>query len=147
MRAARSKPRVGCCASSDSPSAHSARCSSSCAGSVSAARLPHPAPVPAHRRVEHKRRALDRLARRWAQLRREIDPGYTWPQARARVNRAMGVRRRSDAGEAQLDDGFAFLRSELAKLARDYPEQAERLRIPASVEAIAERVGIATGEG
>jgi hypothetical protein len=39
---------------------------------------PAPAtPVPAHRRVEHKRRALDRLARRWAQLRREIDPGYT----------------------------------------------------------------------
>ena len=108
---------------------------------------PPPAPVPAHRRVEHKRRALDRLARRWAQLRREIDPDYTWPQAQARVNRAMGVRRRSDAGEAQLDDGLAFLRSELAKLAREYPEQAERLRIPASVEAIAERVGVATGEG
>jgi superfamily II DNA or RNA helicase len=106
-----------------------------------------PAPVPAHRRVEHKRRALDRLARRWAQLRREIDPGYTWPQAQARVNRAMAVRRRADAGEAQLDDGLAFVRSELAKLVRDYPEQAERLRIPASVDAIAERVGIATGEG
>jgi superfamily II DNA or RNA helicase len=108
---------------------------------------PAQAPVPAHRRVEHKRRALDRLARRWAQLRRELDPGYTWPQAQARVNRAMGVRRRTDAGEAQLDDGLAFLRSELAKLARAYPEQAERLRIPASVEAIAERVGVATGEG
>jgi superfamily II DNA or RNA helicase len=106
-----------------------------------------PAPVPAHRRVEHKRRALDRLARRWAQLRREIDPGYTWPQAQARVNRAMGVRRRADAGEPQLDDGLAFVRSELATLARDYPEQAERLRIPASVEAIAERAGVATGEG
>jgi hypothetical protein len=106
-----------------------------------------PVPVPAHRRVDHKRRALDRLARRWAQLRREIDPGYTWPQAQARVNHAMGVRRRADAGEAQLDDGLAFVRSELAKLARDYPEQAERLRIPASVEAINERVGVATGEG
>jgi superfamily II DNA or RNA helicase len=106
-----------------------------------------PAPVSAHRRVEHKRRALDRLARRWAQLRRQIDPGYTWPQAQARVNRAMGVRRRADAGEAQLDDGLAFVRSELAKLARDYPEEAERLRIPASVDAIAERVGVATGEG
>ena len=54
-------------------------------------RRPPPTPVPAHRRVEHKRRALDRLARRWAQLRREIDPSYTWPQAQARVNRAMGV--------------------------------------------------------
>jgi hypothetical protein len=54
---------------------------------------PPPTPVPAHRRVEHKRRALDRLARRWAQLRREIDPSYSWPQAQARVNRAMGVRR------------------------------------------------------
>jgi hypothetical protein len=59
----------------------------------------------------------------------------------------MGVRRRADAGEAQLDDGLAFVRSELAKLARDYPEEAERLRIPASVDAIAERVGVATGEG
>jgi superfamily II DNA or RNA helicase len=106
-----------------------------------------PAPVPAHRRVEHKRRALDRLARRWAQLRREIDPGYTWPQAQARVNRAMGVRRRADAAEAQLDDGLAFVRSELARLARDHPEQAERLRIPASVDAIAERAGVATREG
>jgi superfamily II DNA or RNA helicase len=102
---------------------------------------PPPAPVPAHRRVEHKRRALDRLARRWAQLRREIDPGYTWPQAQARVNSAMGVRRRADAGETQLDDGLRFVRSELARLARDHPEQAERLRIPASVEAIAEGVG------
>ena len=108
---------------------------------------PAPAPVPAHRRVEHKRRALDRLARRWAQLRREIDPGYTWPQAQARVNRAMGVRRRIDAGEPQLDDGLAFLRAELAKLARDYPEQAGRLRIPASVDAIDGRLGVATGRG
>ena len=107
---------------------------------------PPPTPVPAHRRVEHKRRALDRLARRWTQLRREIDPGYTWPQAQARVNRAMGVRRRADAAEAQLDDGLAFLTSELTKLARDYPEQAERLRIPGSVEGIGERLGLATGE-
>ncbi|HET6547975.1 MAG TPA: hypothetical protein VFG79_05960, partial [Solirubrobacter sp.] len=107
---------------------------------------PPPTPVPAHRRVEHKRRALDRLARRWAQLRRELDPGYTWPQAQARVNRAMGVARRADAGERQLDDGLAFLRSELTKLARDYPEQAERLRIPGSVEGIDQRLGAATGE-
>ena len=105
---------------------------------------PAPTPVPAHRRVEHKRRALDRLARRWAQLRREIDPNYTWPQAQARVNRAMGVRRRSDAGEPELDTGLAFLRNELAKLARDYPEHAERLRIPGSVEGIEGRLGTAT---
>jgi len=105
---------------------------------------PPPTPVPAHRRVEHKRRALDRLARRWAQLRREIDPGYTWPQAQARVNRAMGVRRRADAGESQLDAGLSFLRSELAKLARDYPEQAERLRIRGSVEGIEQRLGTST---
>ena len=94
LRAARrSTPRGGCCASSASPSARCARCSSSSAASASAARrraARRPA-VPAHRRVEAKRRALDRLARRWAQLRREIDPGYTWPQAQARVNRAMGV--------------------------------------------------------
>ena len=48
-------------------------------------------PVPAHRRIEAKRQALDRLARRWAELRRAIDPSYSWPQAQARVNRAMGV--------------------------------------------------------
>ena len=99
--------------------------------------------VPAHRRIEDKRRALGRLARRWAKLRREIDPEYTWPQAQARVNRAMGVARRTDAGERELDDGLAFLRSELTKLAAAYPEQAERLRIPGSIEAIDERLSAA----
>jgi hypothetical protein len=105
-----------------------------------------PPPVPAHRRVEAKRRTLDRLARRWAQLRRELDPGYAWPQAQARANRAMGVTRRVDATEAQLDEGLAFLRTELAKLARLHPEEAERLRIPASVEAIDERLSVATDD-
>ena len=105
------------------------------------------APVPTHRRVDAKRRALDRLARRWAELRRDIDPNYGWPQAQARVNRAMGVNRRADAGEPQLDDGLAFLRAELTKLAQSYPEQAERLRIPASLEAIDHRLGVAIGEG
>ncbi len=115
--------------------------------------VPAPAPasprvpsVPAHRRVEAKRRALDRLARRWAQLRRAIDPGYTWPQAQARVNRAMGVTRRAEAGERELDAGLAFLRSELPKLAELYPAEAERLRIPASVEAIDGRLDAATIE-
>ena len=103
-------------------------------------------PVPAHRRAEAKRRTLDRLARRWAKLRREIDPTYSWPQAQARVNRAMGVKRRADATEPQLDDGIGFLRSELDKLARSYPDQAERLRIPASVDALQDRLGAATGE-
>jgi hypothetical protein len=58
----------------------------------------------------------------------------------------MGVRRRADAGEDGLDAGLDFLRSELDKLARDYPEQAERLRISGSVEGIEQRLGIATGE-
>jgi len=102
-----------------------------------------PASVPAHRRVEEKRRTVDRLARRWAQLRREIDPEYTWPQAQARVNRAMGIARRIDGGERELDEGLAFLRSELTKLAAAYPEKAERLRIPASIEAIDERLSAA----
>jgi superfamily II DNA or RNA helicase len=117
---------------------------------VGAAEAPAPlAPeslVPAHRRVEAKRRALDRLARRWAELRRAIDPEYTWPKAQARVNRAMGVRRRLDAGEPQLDDGLAFLRSELAKLSEAHPEEAERLRIPASVEAIVDGLAAATDQ-
>ncbi len=101
-------------------------------------------PVPAHRRVQAKRAALDRLARRWAELRRSLDPGYSWPQAQARVNRAMGVAKRSQAAERQLDDGLDFLRSELTKLAGQYPDHAERLRIPASVEAIATRLESAT---
>ena len=101
-------------------------------------------PVPAHRRLEAKRYALDRLARRWAELRRAIEPGYTWPQAQARVNRAMSVARRADAGEHELDVGLSFLRSELAKLVRAYPQEAERLRIPGSVEAIDGRLAAAT---
>jgi superfamily II DNA or RNA helicase len=114
-------------------------------GSASTAR-PTTSPLPAHRRVEAKRRTLDRLARRWAQLRRELDPGYAWPQAQARVNRAMGVTKRADAAEAQLDEGLAFLRTELAKLARLHPQEAERLRIPASVEAIDDRLSGATDD-
>ena len=101
--------------------------------------------VPAHRRVEAKRRALDQLARRWAELRRAIDPGYTWPQAQARVNRAMGVARRADAGEQQMDAGLRFLRSELTTLVRAHPAEAERLRIPGSLEAIDSRLALATG--
>ena len=100
--------------------------------------------VPTHRRIEAKRQALDRLARRWTELRRAIDPGYSWPMAQSRVNRAMGVDRRGDAGETQLDHGLAFLRSELGKLSRMYPEEAERLRIPASLEAIDNRLLAAT---
>lgn len=107
---------------------------------------PAVASVPAHRRVEAKRAAVDRLARRWAQLRRAIDPAYSWPQAQARVNRIMGVGRRTDADERGLDDGLAFLRAELDKLARDYPEHAERLRIAGSVTAIDQQLATATGE-
>jgi hypothetical protein len=103
-------------------------------------------PVATHRRIEAKRQALDRLARRWAELRRAIDPSYSWPMAQSRVNRAMEVARRSDAGERQLDHGIAFLRSELGKLSRTYPAEAARLRILGSVEAIDGRLAVATGE-
>lgn len=105
-----------------------------------------PRAVPAHRRVAAKRQALDRLARRWANLRREIDPAYSWPQAQARVNSAMGVRRRSDAGEPELDAGLRFLVLELRKLSAMYPQEAERLSIPGSVDGIAERLSAAVGE-
>jgi superfamily II DNA or RNA helicase len=104
-----------------------------------------PSGVPTHRRIEAKRHALDRLARRWAELRRAIDPTYTWPKAQSRVNRAMGADRRIDATERQLDDGLAFLHSELGKLAQMYPEEAERLRIPGSLEAIDNRLHAAIG--
>jgi superfamily II DNA or RNA helicase len=97
-------------------------------------------PLPAHRRVAAKRQALDRLARRWANLRREIDPAYSWAQAQARVNSAMGVTRRSQAAEEDLDAGLRFLQSELGKLAQMYPEQAQRLGIPGSVQGISERL-------
>jgi superfamily II DNA or RNA helicase len=111
-----------------------------------ASTAPPKPPVPTHRRIEAKRQALDRLARRWAELRRAIDASYSWPQAQARVNRAMGANRRPDASERQLDDGIAFLRSELAKLSQAYPEEADRLRIPGSVEAIDGRLTAATGD-
>jgi superfamily II DNA or RNA helicase len=114
------------------------------AGPVSAPSLMATSSMPSHRRLEAKRRALDRLARRWAELRRSIDQSYSWPQAQARVNRAMGVTRRIDAGERQLDDGLAFVRSELTKLAKLYPDEAERLRIAGSVEAIESRLFAAT---
>ena len=58
-----------------------------------------------------------------------------------------GDRAAREAGEAQLDDGLAFLRAELEKLAPHYPEQAERLRIPASVEAIDGRLAALTNDG
>jgi superfamily II DNA or RNA helicase len=118
---------------------------SSAAPTPPAAPTPRP-PVPTHRRIDAKRQALDRLARRWAELRRAIDPDYSWPQAQARVNRAMGIGRRTDAGERQLDDGIAFLRSQLARLSQAYPDEAARLRIPASVEAIDGRLAAATGD-
>ena len=102
--------------------------------------------VPAHRRVAAKRQALDRLARRWANLRRAIDPAYSWPQAQARVNSAMGVRRRADAGERELDAGLRFLESELHKLVDMYPEAAARLNIPGSVEGIGDRLQAAIGD-
>jgi hypothetical protein len=51
--------------------------------------------------------------------------------------------RRAVADGALVRARLAFLRTELA---RDYPEQAERLRIPASLEAIDGRLGVATGE-
>ena len=105
---------------------------------------PQASAVPTHRRIDAKRQALDRLARRWAELRRAIDPRYTWPQAQARVNRAMGVHRRSEATEADLDAGLQFLTRELRKLAEAYPEQAERLRIAGSLEAIDQRLQTAT---
>jgi hypothetical protein len=57
----------------------------------------------------------------------------------------MGVSRRVDAGEQQLDAGLQFLRLELAKLAGAYPGEAARLRIPGSVEAIQSRLAVATG--
>jgi len=56
----------------------------------------------------------------------------------------MGVARRNDAGERQLDAGLAFLRSELTKLAQAYPAEADRLRIPGSVEAIDGQLAAAT---
>jgi superfamily II DNA or RNA helicase len=113
-------------------------------GSSAGTALPAAAAVPTHRRIEAKRRALDRLARRWAQLRRSIDPAYSWPQAQARVNRAMGVTRRADAGESELEVGLAFLQSELGKLAAQYPEQAAALHIEGSVQGISQRLDAAT---
>jgi hypothetical protein len=54
------------------------------------------------------------------------------------------VRRRAEASEQDLDAGLQFLLQELRKLSQSYPEQAERLRIPASVDALEGRVRAAT---
>lgn len=102
-------------------------------------------PVPAHRRVEAKRQTVDRLARRWAQLGRAVDASYSWPQAQGRVNRAMGVARRADADEEQLDTGLAFLRRELTELAEAHPEPAAALRIPESLAAFDGRLAARVG--
>jgi hypothetical protein len=56
----------------------------------------------------------------------------------------MGVTRRAEAGERELDAGLTLLRTELAKLAELYPAEAERLRIPASIESIDGRLAAAT---
>jgi superfamily II DNA or RNA helicase len=141
---------AGAAAASAGAAAASAGAVAASAGAVAASARAAAAAGPSvatHRRIEAKRQALDRLARRWAELRRAIDPEYSWPQAQSRVNRAMGVSRRADAGETQLDDGLGFLHGELAKLSALYPEQAERLRIPGSVEAIDNRLARATTPG
>ena len=104
------------------------------------------AAVPAHRRVDAKRQAVDRLARRWAQLRRAIEPEFLFPQAQAYVNRTMGVARRADATEAELERGLAFLRTDLARLAREHPEEAAQLRIPESVERMESLLAQGLGE-
>ncbi|WP_354701404.1 DNA helicase [Paraconexibacter sp. AEG42_29] len=107
---------------------------------------PHPPPVPAHRRVQAKRAAVDQLARRWGQLRRAIDPTYDHRHAQARVNSAMGVRARAAASEADLDRGLIFLTTELHKLAATYPDHAAGLNITQSTQGILTRLAAATGE-
>ena len=56
----------------------------------------------------------------------------------------MGVTRRADASEADLDAGLRFLQSELTKLSTMYPDEAERLKILGSVEAITNRLHVRT---
>ena len=107
------------------------------------------AAVPAHRRVEAKRAALDRLARRWAELRRAIDPGYTLAAGPgAGQSGAWASTARADAGEAQLDDGLAFA---CAQSSRSWSRATRRMpsacASPSSVAAIDGRLGAATGSG
>lgn len=104
-----------------------------------------PAAVPTHRRVEAKRAAVDQLARRWSALRRAIDPAFDYGQAQGRVNAAMGVKSRAQAGEPELDRGIAFLRTEIEKLSATYPEQADALSMEGSVRGIVGRLEKALG--
>jgi len=106
-----------------------------------------PPAAPAHRRVEAKRAAVDQLARRWGEFRRSLDPEFRYPQAQARVNAAMGVRSRAQAGEDELDRGLAFLRSELDKLSRLYPEHDDALSMTGSVTGILARLHATVGPG
>lgn len=96
--------------------------------------------IPTHRRIEAKRAAVDQLARRWSEFRRALNPEFEYPQAQARVNAAMGVRSRSEAGEPELDRGLRFLRGEIDKLTRHYPDRADSLNMPGSVDGIIGRL-------
>lgn len=96
--------------------------------------------IPAHRRVEAKRAAVDQLARRWSEFRRALNPDFKYPQAQARVNAAMGVRSRSEAGERELDRGLRFLQGEIDKLTRLYPDRADSLNMPGSIDGIIGRL-------
>ena len=100
--------------------------------------------VPAHRRIDAKRAAVDQLARRWGEFRRALDPEFGFPQAQARVNAAMRVRSRKQADEPSLDRGLAFLTAEIEKLSATYPERAEALSMAGSVEGILGRLRRAT---
>jgi hypothetical protein len=52
----------------------------------------------------------------------------------------MGVPRRADATESDLDVGLNFVQTELRKLSEAYPVEAERLRIPTSIATIDDRL-------
>lgn len=88
-------------------------------------RAPAPAPRPALR--DESRNELYRLVVTYAQLRRSIDPTYPLAAAQAELRDRMGVQSRDEATDDEIAQALAWIRGELAHLAREHPDHVQRL--------------------
>lgn len=68
-----------------------------------------------------------RLTCIYAQLRRSVTPTYQLASAQAELVDVLGVARQADASDEQLEAGRAWLRGELAALARRHPDHVQQL--------------------
>ena len=73
------------------------------------------------------RNELYRLVCTYAQLRRSIDPGYQLAAAQVELREQMGVASRDEATDAEITAALAWVRGELATIAREHPEHVQQL--------------------